>query len=154
MGVTGSSRRSVVTTPKPAAQVPAPAAMGSSKTSQRKSPGVQQNTQGCRTCPTCGSGRFCSSCGVPVWQVNVLNFVPQGMVPTGMMIDNNYEMPAGQVVGCVPDQGDGPCDSECQMQQQWVQQPMQYIICIFPVFFGPMQMMYCIGPKNTGKMQQ
>jgi len=120
--------RGAATKPKrPEEQPAAPRA-----SSRRKAPAVQ----GCHgsACPSCGAGRFCSGCGVQVWQVNVLNFCTpaQGMLTAGMPMQPNGEMSA-QAMG-----GAGDFEHENQMAFSWgpVQQP---------------QMMFCADPKTAGK---
>jgi len=100
--------------------------------SKRNVPAVQ-DCQG-KTCPCCGAGRFCSGCGVQVWQVNVLNFCTpaQGMLTAGMSMQPNGEMTA-QAMG-----GADHFEHESQMPFSWgpVQQP---------------QMMFYANPKTAGK---
>jgi len=127
-GAVAPARMGVVTKLKPPDEQPAaPRASG-----KRNVPAVQ-DCQG-KTCPCCGAGRFCSGCGVQVWQVNVLNFCTpaQGMLTAGMTMQPNGEMTA-QAMG-----GAEHFEHESQMPFSWgpVQQP---------------QMMFCADPKTAGK---
>jgi len=138
-GVVAPARMGVVTKPRPLAEQ-APAAP---KASSRRSAPVQ-NCQG-RACPTCGAGRFCSGCGVQVWQVNILNFCTpaQGMMAAGMPMQPSGEMAVQAMAGMtMPSDQSESFEHESQMQFSWG-----------PVQHQHPQVMFCASPKTAGKAQ-